>query len=279
MIELPEARTIARQIEETLRGKVIASGMRGSSPHKFAFYTGSADEYAEILAGKTLGSAREYGSNIVVRLDPGYGLVLGGGGERILYHPASEQPPAKHQLLLAFSDGSHLSVSVQGWGAAQLVPWADLATRSHAGRERVSPLGEEFTFDHFQGLWGELAPADPRSVKYFCISKPGVWGLGNGYLQDILFRAALHPRRRAVSLTTDARRALYDATVAVLREATALGGRDTERDLFSQPGGYKRVMDSTMVGQPCPVCATPIAKIQYLGGACYHCPSCQPLDA
>ena len=34
-------------------------------------------------------------------------------------------------------------------------------------------------------------------MKYFLITEPGVWGVGNGYLQDILLRARIHPRTRA----------------------------------------------------------------------------------
>ncbi|NLD42100.1 MAG: endonuclease VIII [Chloroflexi bacterium] len=279
MIELPEAHTIAQQIEGTLGGKVIAAGLRGNTPHKFAFYSGTPEHYAEILAGKTVAGARAHGRCIVVDVEPGYALVLGEGGERILYHRDASTLPAKHHLLLSFTDGTHLSVSVQGWGAAQLVPRAELATRSQAGPERVSPLSDAFTLQAFNGLWDRLAPDDTSSVKYLAISKPGIWGLGNGYLQDVLFRAGLHPRRRALGLDADERRSLHEATVAVLREATALAGRDTERDLFNQPGGYTRVLDSTKVGTPCPVCGTPIEKTQYLGGACYFCPACQPQEA
>jgi formamidopyrimidine-DNA glycosylase len=63
--------------------------------------------------------------------------------------------------------------------------------------------------------------------------------------------------------------------VDMLTQAVALGGRDSERDLFNQPGGYQRLLYSKLVGEPCSVCGTPIEKIRYLGGACYYCPSCQ----
>ena len=54
------------------------------------------------------------------------------------------------------------------------------------------------------------------------------------------------------------------------------GGRDGDFDLYDHPGGYRRVMYSKAVGQPCPVCGTPITKEAYLGGAVYTCPTCQP---
>ena len=47
----------------------------------------------------------------------------------------------------------------------------------------------------------------------FIISEPGVWGIGNGLLQDILLAAKIHPRCRAVDLTKAQRRALHRAIV------------------------------------------------------------------
>ena len=101
--------------------------------------------------------------------------------------------------------------------------------------------------------------------------------MGNGYLQDILFLAKLHPRRRAASLTGDEKQALYDAIRTVLFQAVDQDGRDTERDLYDRPGRYQRILDSRTAGQPCPECGTKIEKISFLGGASYFCPHCQVL--
>jgi formamidopyrimidine-DNA glycosylase len=100
--------------------------------------------------------------------------------------------------------------------------------------------------------------------------------VGNGYLQDILFRAKLHPKQRAVNLTHAQKDALYDTIRETLAEAVVLDGRDTERDLHNHPGRYQRLLDSRTVGQPCPLCHTPLEKIHFLGGAAYFCPQCQP---
>jgi formamidopyrimidine-DNA glycosylase len=58
---------------------------------------------------------------------------------------------------------------------------------------------------------------------------------------------------------------------------TARGGRDTELDLFGNPGGYITVLSKNTVDKPCPRCAAIIRKESYLGGAIYFCPGCQPL--
>lgn len=276
MIELPEAMVIAEQMSREVRGKQIRAGEFGRAPHKFAFASMATDGYAATLPGKRAGEASTRGSLILLALEPGFVLVLGGGGERILLHRDGTTLPKKHQLLLAFEDGALLSVSVQGWGAVLLLEEAEVATHPWCGREGLSPLSPDFTWQRFEELFDHIE--NPRdSVKHFAISSPGIMGVGNGYLQDILYWAKLHPRRRAVSLSMEERRALFQATRKVLREAVKLRGRETERDLHNQPGRYRRLMDSEQVGQPCRDCGTAIQKIAFLGGACYFCPRCQPL--
>jgi formamidopyrimidine-DNA glycosylase len=280
MIELLEAATIARQMTEELREKKIESGIHGNSPHKFAFYNRPPEEYEAILKGKTLGSAIEQGSSIWASVEPDYVLVLGWGGERILFHQNESTLPKKHQLLFHFDDDTYLTVMVQGWRFAQLFHNSEIEEEKgyHLGRKAVSHLSNEFTFEYFQMLFGELEKEDSRSIKYFIISKPSIWGVGNGYLQDILFRAKVHPRKRCVDLTDKEKKALYMAIKETLKQAVELDGRDTEFDLYSRPGKYKRILDSRQVGKPCPECGTPIEKIQYLGGAAYYYPSCQKIS-
>jgi formamidopyrimidine-DNA glycosylase len=275
MIEMPEAVKLAGQMDQALKGRRIKRGTRGNSPHKFAFYSGSPEEYEAILNGRTVGGSTVHGGEILTSIEPDYLLVTGCGGERILLHDSEVTLPKKHQLLLEFDGGSFLSVSVQGWGAALLVKRSEADSHPLVGPRRVSPVNEEFTFERFDGLFRELQSTDPRSTKYFVISKPGVWGVGNGYLQDILYRARVHPKRRAIELTDGERRALYDAIRLTIAEAIAQGGRDTERDLYNAPGGYVRILDSRAVGRPCRECGAAIEKISFLGGASYFCPRCQ----
>jgi len=275
MIELPEALTIARQIHAELRGKKITSAIRGNSPHKWAFYSGSPEEYATILGDKTMGGATERGSLILASVEPDYVLILGGGGERILFHRGEETLPKKHHLLLRYQDGTYLTVTVQGWGSVQLLKASEVSDHPDASKMEVSPLSDAFTFEHFQQLFNDPEVKPSTSAKAFVISKPGVPGVGNGYLQDILFRAKIHPRRRVVEMSEADRWSLYGAIRETLEQAVEMGGRDTERDLYNSPGEYQSTLDRRAKDKPCPQCGTPIAKIQYLGGAAYFCPSCQ----
>ena len=278
MIELPEAATIAEQMTLELEGKIIVEAEQGHTPHKLAFVTRSPDEYRRLLEGATLGPSASHGSLILTQLLPDHVLVLGGGGERILLHRDESTLPKKHQLLVRFADDTALSVTVQGWGSVQFYGSEELADHPYIGKKGPSPISEGFSEAYWQSLFVTLDPGSRSSVKYFCISEPGVLEVGNGCLQDILYEARLHPRRRAVALEPAERQRLYQAIKRVLGEAVEKGGRDSERDLYGRPGGYQRILHSKAAGQPCTRCGELITKMQYLGGACYYCPSCQPAD-
>ncbi len=275
MIELPEATIIARQINRQITGRRVKIGNRGNTPHKWAFVTGSPEEYARILPGKIVAGAAADGSHVAVMLDPGYVLVLGGGGERILYHRTADTLPAKHQLFLEFDDGTFFTVSVMGWGSVKLCALDKPYTTCGTGKG-LGPVDKGFTPAYLSTLIDSLDPDDKRSVKYFAISEPGVWGVGNGCLQDILFSARIHPRTPVVSLSSAQRKALHRAIFNVISRAIKAGGRDGEVDLFGKSGRYRRVLSAETAGKPCPRCGTRIARESFLGGAIYFCPECQP---
>ena len=279
MLELPEVVTIAQQMNRELKGKQIEFCVRGNAPHKFAFYDRAPDDYTTILTGRTFANAVDYGGHVLARIEPDYVLALG-GGERITFHRSELTLPARHQFLLRFVDGTYLTVAVQVCGSINLLHQAELAGNALIGPQRISPLSDAFTYNYFQqALFAELDPDDARYIKYALITKPGLWGLGNGYLQDILFRARLHPRRRAIDLAAREKQALYKAIRATLKQAVDQGGRDTERDLYDLPGGYRKILDSSTLQQPCRHCGGRIEKIQFLGGTSYFCPHCQPQAA
>ena len=275
MIELPEAVTLARQMTAELAGKRIAKAVQSSSPHKFAFLSGTPEEYKEILEGRTLGETTARGRYMLTLIEPGYVLVLGEGGERILVHSSEKTLPKKHQLLLQFDDDTYLTISVQGWGAVWLFEEAEVDQHKYVGKPCVSPLSDDFTYEYFSGLFDVLEEGYKNTIKYFIISEPGICGIGNGYLQDVLFQARISPRRRVAEISMDERRTVYAAIRETLKQATELAGRNTERDLFNQPGGYVPLMCSQTKSWPCPECGTAIEKISYLGGSCYLCPECQ----
>jgi formamidopyrimidine-DNA glycosylase len=161
------------------------------------------------------------------------------------------------------------------WGAMELHEAGREQEREYVRDMRPTPIEPAFTWHYFDGLIDDVLGSRKRSVKGLLTQDQLIPGLGNSIAQDIHFRARLHPRRDLASLDVAERRALYEAIEETVQEAIDLGGRDDEVDLYGRAGGYRRLMSSSTAGGACPDCGRAIEKIQYLGGACYLCPSCQ----
>lgn len=275
MFELPEYTTLAKQINATLTGKTVKDGNLGNSPHKFVWYNRKPDEFAQLTQGKTIGTARVQGRWLSIPLEPGYILLFGECGGKILFHPAGMPLPLKYHLLIHFEDGSALSATTQMWGAMELYETGMEQERQYLKGMRITPIDPAFTFDYFSALIDELLKGEKRSVKGLLTQDQILPGLGNASAQEIMFRARLLPRRALSELSHGQRKDLYAAILDTVHEIIEKGGRNDETDLFGQPGGYLRQMDSAAAGKPCPECGTTVQKMQYLGGACYFCPKCQ----
>jgi formamidopyrimidine-DNA glycosylase len=273
MIELPEAVVVARQITQTLSGKRIACAVANASPHKFAWYTGDPAEYNERLAGKVVGS----GWGVAGNIEFGAGDMILSISAPLRYHSQGEKRPVKHQLLVEFEDGTAISSSAQMWGGFFCFPQGGKAGffDTDTARLRPSPLTDAFDRVYFQTLFNADTPK--LSAKAFLATEQRIPGLGNGVLQDILWTARIHPRCKMAELSKTEIETMFQTVKLVLAQMTAQGGRDTERDLFGQPGGYKTVLSKNTVDTPCPSCGTMIRKEPYLGGAIYYCAGCQKL--
>ncbi len=275
MFELPEYITLAAQMNDTLPGKIIRRGCLGNSPHKFVWYNRSHDEFEKLTQGKIVGKARTKGRWLFLPLEPGYVLLLGECGGKVLYHSPGSKLPKKYHLYVTFEDGSFLTATTRMWGAMELYERGEEHDREYVKGMRTTPVEPGFTFDYFGALVDELAAGKKRSAKGLLTQDQLVPGLGNAIAQDILFRARLHPRHPIRDLDAHQRQGLYQAIVDTVRQVIEMGGRYDEFDLYGNRGGYVRIMDRHAVGRPCPECGGAVKKIQYLGRACYCCSACQ----
>jgi formamidopyrimidine-DNA glycosylase len=273
MMELPEALTIAGQMNKTIRGKKISAVTVAHTPHKLVWYYGEPRKYRNLLVGKTIGKAEAHGSLVEVRA--GEANILFGEGVGIRFHRADDPRPAKHQLLIEFGDGSALSAAVQMYGGMGSFLDGELDNPYYrVAKEKPAPLSPAFDKAYFDGIVS--APEVKNlSLKALLATEQRIPGLGNGVLQDILFKARMHPKKKVHMLSEEEKKVLFDSLKATLSAMAAEGGRDTELDLFGQPGGYKTLLSKNTVNKPCPVCGVIIKKEAYMGGSVYFCEKCQ----
>jgi formamidopyrimidine-DNA glycosylase len=273
MMELPEAVNMAGQINEIVQGKRIAGVTAAHTPHRLAWYYGEPETYADLLVGRTVGTASPFGG--MVEIEAGDARILFGEGVVVRFHYRNKPRPARHQLLIDFDDGSALSASIQMYGGLGAFPEGGLDNPYYrAAREKPSPLSKAFHRAYLDGIVSG-DEAQKLSLKALLTTNQRIPGLGNGVLQDILFNARMHPKRKVSALSEADQGALFRSVKTTLAAMAAGGGRDIELDLFGQPGGYRTILSKNTVGRPCPSCGAAIRKEAYMGGAVYYCPECQ----
>jgi len=271
---MPEATVLAKQINEILTGKIIKNVVAAHSPHKFAWYFGDPQKYQDLLAGKVINRAMSFGGQ--VEITAGNAKILFSDGVNLRYFKQGEKRPEKHQLLLEFEDGSFLVGSVQMYGGLSAFPEGKNDNKYYiVAKEKPSPLSGDFNEAYFRSLFNE--DIAKLSLKAFLATDQRFPGLGNGVLQDILFNAGMHPKKKVSTLSTDDKERLFISIKNTLSKMAAGGGRDTENDLFGNPGNYKTILSKNTAGKPCPVCGMLIQKEAYMGGSIYYCPQCQEI--
>lgn len=273
MKELPENQTVAKQINETLKGKVITEVFNATKYHKNTFYYGDPLTYGKLLTGRQIKSSVSFGMYVDILLNEDTKISFG-DGTNLKYGTISGKMPDNYQLLLTLDDNTYLVFTVGMFGviAAYTGIYDEIYYKKNT--ENLSPLSSDFDEQYFEKL---LAGAKPKlSAKIFLATEQRIPGLGNGVLQDILFNAKVNPKRTVGSLTDIDKSALLQSIKTTLKNMALQGGRDTETDIFGNYGSYKTILSKNTLNTPCPNCGNPIIKdTSNGGGAIYYCSTCQ----
>ena len=280
-IELPEAAILAGQMNQHLRGKRINSWHLEDLAKLQKSKMVRADlEAFDRLVGSSIESVVSRGNTIRVKLNGEYNLIISPeyGGE-ILYHEKKTDRAMKIHLNLEFEDGTVLTIRLKGWGA--IYPLTDhelekMYTYARDFSDTMSPDDPAFTRDSFT----EILSKYTKNIKMALVGKDAIIvGIQNSAFQDIIYRAGIHPKRRASDLDSNEANGLFDAIVALITERKAKGGKDQFIDLYGKQGEYVPVMGPNMKDENCPRCGGSIEKLAHGGGHVYICSSCQKADA
>jgi formamidopyrimidine-DNA glycosylase len=267
MPELPEVETTVRGLERVLKGRRISrvEARRADLRRSFPKDLGQRLTGAKVTG---LGRRAKYG---MVHTDRDDTMIfhLGMSGSWRIDHDQLE----KHDhLLLETDEGRRLSLNdPRRFGSVDLVPTQELDD-----------------WPAFKALGPEPFELDPRDLQKRLSGRTGaiklllgdqriVAGLGNIYVCEALFRAGIHPKRAAGSVSLERLERLVRAVTEVLNEAIEAGG-STLKDFMSPDGelGYfsKDFAVYDREGKPCR-CGGTVKRIVQGGRSTFYCPKCQ----
>ena len=277
-IELPEAKILARQMNKELPGKRIKTyHLKDYERLQRIGFLNKDIRSFDLLVDREIRSIVSRGNAIHVKLDCEVNLLLNPEyGGKIFHHISDLATPDKFHLRIDFKDNTTLTVRLTSMGSIYVMKNNDLKYSYIFQRNfnpmLLSPIDERFNFQSFS----ELIESKNRMLKSVLVGKDAfIVGISNSTFQDIIYRARLHPERKAADLSVDEILVLYNAIKLVIGERIRLNGKDQFYDLYGNQGRYTPAMGPNMKQTPCSVCETIIEKISIGGGHVYFCPKCQ----
>jgi formamidopyrimidine-DNA glycosylase len=278
MPELPEVETIARGVDERLRGDRIETTWFSEKPEPFK---SPPQAMAKELPGRRIDRVYRVGKHIVFDLEDRpskrthsglqWIVHLGMTGRLLVADAATPVPRHTHGILHLASGRELRFVDPRRFGRMALHGNSAQETKRFAG------TGQE-PFDISPDNFAALFRSRRTSIKAALLNQKLLHGVGNIYADESLFRAGIRPRRMACHLKRAELDRLLSSLQSVLREAISLAGSSVS-DYVDAAGveGFFQLEHRVYLrtGLPCLVCGTPIRRILVGGRGTHYCPRCQ----
>lgn len=271
MPELPEAETIARDLDPRLTGRRITAV---DVFHDDVIH-GHPAAFVDALVGPHLTGVGRRGKNVVIRLEHGGRLVVNlGMTGRLVTSDAPRADELAH-VAVAFRLDDHRSLlydDTRRFGRLEVYDPAGWRERDH--ELGIEPLSDAFTT---HALW-TLTRATRTPIRNFLLDQYRVAGVGNIYALEALFRAGIRPTRRGHRITRKEAARLRDALRDVLRRAIEHRGTTFSdyRDGSGEAGGFEPLLKVYgREGEPCAVCGSAVKRTVLTNRSAFYCPDCQ----
>ena len=259
MPELPEMEAWRRLLDDPVRAFPVD---KAGPAHVATLKT--FDPPLSSLEGRRLAGAERRGKRLLFPTDDGELVLLVHlmSAGRLRYLRPSEKGPKSPAFRLRFQDGAELVLTEAGpkkrAGVWLLTPEQAQADLAHLGPEALG-LGTE--------RLGEILAADSRRLHSLVRDQRAIAGIGRAWANEILHHAKLSPFALSTQLEQDEVERLAEAIDSELERGLELRERGA---------GDKRVYRvHRRLGEPCYVCGTTIARVDYEEHTVFYCSRCQ----
>jgi formamidopyrimidine-DNA glycosylase len=250
--ELPEMEALRRALDDPVRAFPVE---RAGPAHIATLKT--FDPPLAALEGRRLAGVERRGKRLFFPTEDGELVLLVHlmSAGRLRYLRAGESGPKTPAFRLRFEGGGELVLTEGGpkkrAGVWLLTPEAAEQEVAHLGAERL----------------GKILASDSRRLHSLLRDQRVLAGIGRAWANEILQRARLSP----FALSTELSAEEVDRLAAAIDEELSRGLELRERG--AKDATVYRI--HKRLGEPCPDCGTPIARVDYEEHTIYYCPQCQ----
>jgi formamidopyrimidine-DNA glycosylase len=216
------------------------------------------------LAGRRLAGAERRAKRLLFPTDDGELVLLVHlmTAGRLKYLQFGERGPKTPAFRLVFEGGSQLVLTEAG-AKKRAGVW--LLTPEEAEQE-LAHLGPE-ALGIGAGRLAELCAAESRRLHSMLRDQRVIAGIGRAWANEILHHARLSPYELTRDVSPEEVEQLAEAIDAELERGLEL------RERGANDKRTYRVHNK--LGEPCYVCGTPIAQVDFEEHTIYYCPECQ----
>jgi len=273
MPELPEVETIIRGLKEQFLNKTI---------HNIKLYypnivKSNHQHFIKTLNNSLVTAIERQGKYIFIVLNNNYTIVihLRMTGQLFLVDKIAKKDKHTHlEIFIKHSKKKVIYRDIRKFGRFELIKSSEKQTYINSRKLATDALlitPQEFA-NNLQ--------KKKKNIKATLLDQTAIAGLGNIYVDEVLFREKLSPLIIASSLTSMQQRLLLKTIKKVLRSAILKKGT-TFSDYITSYGEKGKFQLSLKAyqrkDQPCTYCGTLIAKTKVAGRGTYYCPKCQKL--
>jgi formamidopyrimidine-DNA glycosylase len=257
--ELPEVEAWVRALDPLVSANPIE---RAGPAHVATLKT--IDPPLSTLEGRRLAGARRRGKHLLFPTEDGelmlrVHLMTAG---RLRYLAPGAKGPKMPMFRVRFSGGGELVLTEAGKKKRAGV-WLTTPEQAEAALAHLGPDALDLDATSL----GEILRTERRQLHPLLRDQRVLAGIGRAHANEILNRAQLSPFKLSSDLGEEEIDRLATALHEDLERALALRERGKDdRDVY-------RVHNR--LGEPCPACGTPIARVDYEEHTVYYCPRCQ----
>ena len=215
MPELPETTVISQDVAALAAGRRV---LRAEVFRPDVTNVEMAEFPRRLVGRKLLGTGRR-GKIIVLDFGGVVGIVHLVISGRVLRLPGWHDPDRMNTAVLEFEGGLVLAFTRLWLGYFDLYEPGEEENHPLISRLGPDPFSETFTVEYLSQAFGRKA-----NIKGLLLDQSVVAGLGNIYVDEVLFAAGVHPTRKANTLTEDETRKIHAATRDILRRAIGWEG-------------------------------------------------------
>jgi formamidopyrimidine-DNA glycosylase len=286
MPELPEVEVVKKSLKKKIVNLLIKKVIINTNKLRYPI---TKKQFSKIVNKKIL-SIKRRSKYLIINLEKKITILvhLGMTGKFFIienkirqktsfyYNLKSKDTKHTHLIFVLNKNIKLIYNDVRKFGFIKIIPTDTLALNSHINTLGPEPLSKNFNLNYFRNY----AEGKKKNIKNIMMDQKFVSGLGNIYVNEILYLSKLNPRKSVKNIDDKTMTKLIYFTKKILIDSIKKGGSSIKdfNDTEGKTGSFQQKFNVYgRIGKKCikSNCRGLITKTNISNRATFYCKSCQ----